>query len=253
MIKTFFNDAWYGEINRYQTYLSENNEETTLARLLCQFQHGDFSEKQSLVDLVQMTKDPLLRKVGLRLFISIASHKDFSLLGLLFDETNEKEVENLCYFAESGMSLQCIPYLLALLEIWEGTMQGEVICYTIGYMIKYLPAQDNACSLKQVSMACEKFISTHNPESYYYSGKEAFIGDLSKSFLTSVMYYKTNSKPYIADDVPSILSVNTGIKCSIEHGCIIDDNKLQEAMMYVQSMANGNWKHGCKYFYGHVV
>ena len=53
--------------------------------------------------------------------------------------------------------------------------------------------------------------------------------------------------------IPSILSIWSGVKCHVQYGAIITDEKYRGLMLYIDSLTKKEWKIGEKYFYEHLV
>lgn len=253
MIDEIFDDIWFGKINKFEVAEYSNCEMKQLVDVLSDFQHGNFDRISELPKISQMTSNDDVRRDTLRLFLSAANHDDFPLLIDMLDESSENDVVDFCYFAESSLSLQTIPYLLALFEVWEGTDIGEQVCQTVGYIINYMPAQDGDCSMEELETVCTQFLKEHDPNEYYYAGKKFFVGDLTKDLINEMMLCKSGAKPYFSNQLPSILSVVTGIKCPIQYGVEISDMVAEKVMRYVKVLSTKKWIPGCKYFYGNPI
>ena len=250
------NDIWFGEIGEHNSDGNLDPTEKKLLEILTAFQQGDFGQISELPMISCSTSNIDIRRFALRLFLSASNHNDISnivLLNNMLDEASESDVYDFCYYSESTLSLQTLPYLLALFETWEDTDAGELICQTIGYTIDYLPAQDGDCSLDELAYECKSFLSTHDQEKYYYAGNEFFVGNLTKQLVSEAMICRAKAKPYFSDQVPSILSIVTGIKCPVQGGTQITDTVLKQIMNYIKVLSSKEWIPGCKYFYGHII
>lgn len=253
MIDSIFNDVWFGKIGEYNSTEYSDSSVKKLLEILAAFQKGDFSQITELPKISQLSSNTDVRRFALRLFLSAASHNDMMLLSDMIDETSENDVNNFCYFSESSLSLQTLPYLLAMLETWEGTDLGEMVCQAIGYTIDYSSAQDGECSLDEVADECKLFLETHDPQKYYYAGTEFFVGDFTKQLVNEVMICKAQGKPYYSDQISSILSIATGIKCPVQPGIQITDLVSEKVMRYVKVVSAKKWILGYKYFYGNII
>lgn len=253
MDKIIFDDIWFGKAGEFNLVEYTDYPLKQLLEILSEFQHGKFERISELPKIIQTTSDSDIRRTTLRLFLSATSHQDIPLLANMLDETSEDDVNDFCYFAESSLSLHILPYLLALLETWEDTDIGEQICQTIGYIIDFLPAQDGYCSQDELAIECKKFLSTHNKENYFYAGNEFFVGNLTKELINEMMLCKSKAKPYFSDQLPSILSVVTGIRCPLQSGIQITDIVVERVMRYVKVLSTKKWLPGQKYFYGHPL
>lgn len=253
MIDNVFNDVWFGKIGEYNSAEYSDLAVKKLLIILAEFQQGNFAQISELPRISQSSSNNDIRKFALRLFLSAASHNDLMMLSDMIDETSENDVSDFCYFSESSLSLQTLPYLLAILETWEGTNVGKMVCQTIGYIIDFLPAQDGECSLDEVASECKMFLNTHDQEKYYYAGNEFFVGNLTKQLVNEAMMCKAQGKLYYSDQVPSILSIVTGIKCPVQPGIQITDVVIERIMRYIKVLSARKWMSGCKYFYGNII
>ena len=253
MINSILDDIWFGKIGEHNSDGHLDLTEQKLLEILTAFQQGNFGRISELPMISRSSSNSDIRRFALRLFLSASNHSDIALLNDMLDETSESDVNDFCYYSESSLSLQTLPYLLALFETWEGTDVGELVCQTIGYTIDSLPAQDGDCSLDELAYECKSFLSTHDQEKYYYAGNEFFVGSLTKQLVSEVMICRAKARPYFSDQVPSILSIVTGIKCPVRNGTQITDIVLKKIMHYINVLSSKNWIPGCKYFYGHIV
>lgn len=253
MMDSIFNDVWFGKIGEYTSVEYSDSSMKKLLEILAVFQKGDFSQITELPKISKSSSNTDVRRLALRLFLSAASHNDMILLSDMIDETSENDVNDFCYFSESSLSLQTLPYLLAMLETWEGTDVGEIVCQTIGYIIDCPSAQDGDCSPDEVADECKLFLDTHDPQKYYYAGSEFFIGNFTKQLLNEVMTCKAQGKPYYSGQISSILSIATGIKCPVQPGVQITDLVAEKVMRYVKIVSAKKWMPGCKYFYGNII
>lgn len=253
MKNNIFDDIWFGKIG--ESHLGEYTDSATkqLLKILAELQEGNFEQISELTKISQISQDSDIRRSALRLFLSAASHDDIPLLGNMLDETSEAVVNDFCYFAESSLSPQILPYLLAMFETWEGTDIGEQICQTIGYVINSLPAQDGYCSQDELVNECKQFLNTHDQKKYFYAGSEFFVGTLTKEMISEMMLCKSKSKPYFSNQLPSILSISTGIKCPLQAGIQITDIVVEKVMHYVKALSEKKWIPGRKYFYGNLI
>ena len=241
MMDSIFNDVWFGKIGEYTTVEYSDSSMKKLLEILAAFQKGDFSQITELPKISKSSSNTDVRRLALRLFLSAASHNDMILLSDMIDETSENDVNDFCYFSESSLSLQTLPYLLAMLETWEGTDVGEIVC------------QNGDCSPDGVADECKLFLDTHDPQKYYYAGSEFFIGNFTKQLLNEVMTCKAQGKPYYSGQISSILSIATGIKCPVQPGVQITDLVAEKVMRYVKIVSAKKWMPGCKYFYGNII
>ena len=252
MITDLIKGIWFGE--REESLYDECNstEQNKLLNYLKEFKQGDFSKKLEFFDFFTQSTDSKVYNLGIRIFLYIANHQDFSYIQPFLAECDEKEIRIFLAFVEESLSYQSIPYLLALMDEWEETDVGEEVAQVINDMICDND-DDVECGIDSMVELGNKFIefSEKNDLSrYYYSGEEFFVGDLTKTLITDVFICKSQNKPFYYSQISSILSNSTGILCPIANKTVIDDKKIRELMEYVEKVASLNLERGCKYFYG---
>lgn len=253
MITDLIKGIWFGE-SEESLYDESNSVEQNklLDYYLKEFKQGDFSKKLEFIDFFTQTGDSKVYNLGIRIFLSIAKHEDFSYIQEFLLECDEEELRIFLAFVEESLSYQSIPYLLALMDVWEETYVGEEIAQVISDMI-YDNNDDVEYGVYSVVELENKFIEfseMNDLNRYYYSGEEFFVGDLTKTLISDAFICKSNRKPFYYSQISSILSNSTGILCPISTGTIIDEKKINELMEYVEKVAGLKLEKGCKYFYG---
>lgn len=254
VVENLIKDIWYGDINQkdYES-LSIQDEEKELLKILAQLKIGDFSKKDQLINLIINSNDKNILNLGIRVFLSVSSSEDFLKIEKYLSEADEREVRVFTAFVEDSLSYEIIPLLLGLLSIWEETEVEIIISQTIGRMIDYTKARYELCSEDELGDAFVTFCEDKDLTKYYLKGKEFFIGDLTKELIEKVMIAKNQNAQFKNNIIPSMLSINSGIKCPVSYNTVINDDKVREVFTYVKTLAQMNWEKGCKYFYGHKV
>lgn len=191
--------------------------------------------------------------LGMRLFMAIASHKDFKLLEDFFSECEEDELRVFLAYVEESLSLQVIPYLLTLFEEWKETSVGDDIARCICGMLGQRYIDGEAYDLEQLGDFFVDFANGHNLEKYYYNGEEFFSGNLSKLVVRVAINCKNNNMQFYTEQAPFILSNSFGFKCPVFYEVEIDDNKISELYDYVNTLSTVDQEKGEKYFYRHKV
>ena len=133
MLEQLMDKFWFENVG--ENYLEGDMEEKRFLEYLKQFQQGDFSKKEQFVEMFLNSSEDEIFILGMRLFMAIASHKDFELLEEFMSECDEEELRVFLAYVEESLSLQVIPYLLALYEDWEGTDVGDDIARSICGML----------------------------------------------------------------------------------------------------------------------
>lgn len=252
MITDLIKEIWFGEREESLYDASNSIEQNKLLDYLKEFKQGDFSKKLQFIDFFTQSSDSKVYNLGIRIFLSIANHEDFSYIQEFLVECNEEEIRIFLAFVEESLSYQSIPYLLALMDEWEETDVGEKVAQVINDMI-YDNDDDVECGINSVVEVENKFIEFSQKKDlnrYYYSGEEFFVGDLTKTLISDAFICKSNNKPFYYSQISSILSNSTGILCPISTRTVIDDKKINELMDYVKKLADLKLERGCKYFYG---
>lgn len=252
MITDLIKEIWFGEREESLYDASNSIEQNKLLDYLKEFKQGDFSRKLQFIDFFTQSSDSKVYNLGIRIFLSIANHEDFSYIQEFLVECNEEEIRIFLAFVEESLSYQSIPYLLALMDEWEETDVGEKVAQVINDMI-YDNDDDVECGINSVVEVENKFIEFSQKKDlnrYYYSGEEFFVGDLTKTLISDAFICKSNNKPFYYSQISSILSNSTGILCPISTRTVIDDKKINELMDYVKKLADLKLERGCKYFYG---
>lgn len=250
MITDLIKGIWFGE--REESFYDESNsiEQNKLLDYLKDFKQGDFSKKLEFIDFFTQTNDSKVYNLGIRIFLCIANHQDFSYIQQFLAECDEKELRIFLAFVEESLSYQSIPYLLALMEEWEETDVEEEIAQVIIDMIYDDDVECGIISMVELGNKFIEFSEKNDLNKYYYSGEEFFVGDLTKTLINDAFICKSQNKPFYYSQISSILSNSTGILCPISNRTIIDDKKINELMEYVEKVASLNLERGCKYFYG---
>ena len=87
---------------------------------IAEFQNGNFQNKNEFIDCFVKS----VSVDGCRTFAAVCGHKDFELLNDFFASGDEESLYVFLAYVKESLSLQVIPYLLALLEKWEETDLG---------------------------------------------------------------------------------------------------------------------------------
>lgn len=259
-LESMVKDIWYGEIPKgtIQTVKSQLKNATTeeeCFRLINELlKLGDFSVKELLVQLMNSTQDEVILNLCTRLFCSIAIHDDLLDTNKLrfLSNASEDGIHTFVASAEDTLSYNVIPYLLALLEEWEDTFVEETIRNTLTLM---LGVNDDyyELSIKELGEIYLESIKNNDTTKYYYHNNLAFPGNLVKELIPRVMISLREKNVFDMITIPSILSIWSGIKCPVQYGMVIDDQKYRELISYIDLLTKKEWKIGKKYFYGHLV
>ncbi|MFI8709446.1 Imm47 family immunity protein [Bacillus sp. NPDC077411] len=259
-LENMVKDIWYGEIpnDTIQTLKSQLKNATTeeeCFRLINELlKLGDFSVKELLVQLMNSTQNEVILNLCISLFCSIATHDDLLDTSKLKFLSNASEDSVHTFVASAGdtLSYNVIPYLLALLEEWEETFIEKAIRNTLTLM---LGVSDDyyELSMEEFREIYSESIKNNDITKYYYHNNLSFPGNLVKELIPRVMISLREKNTFNVITIPSILSIWSGIKCPVQYGIVIDDQKYREWMSYIDALTKREWKVGEKYFYGHLV
>lgn len=254
MLNLLINDFWFDNAEIFKEKIETmSEEEKELLKYIIKFQKGDFSEKEKFVNFFVNNSERKIFVIGMRLFMAIANHEDFSLLNDFFEERDEEDLRVFLAFVEESMSMQAVPYLLALFEDWEETLVGDDIARCICEMTGKEYCQDQVYTIQQLGEYFIEFSNQNDMDYYYYSGIMLFLGDLTKKTIIFAMDCKQRKKPYYADQISSVLSNSVGKKCPVSYGVEITDEIVEELYSYVKSISVMNIEKGSKYFYNHKI
>ncbi|WP_242218405.1 Imm47 family immunity protein [Bacillus cereus group sp. BfR-BA-01380] len=253
-------DIWYGEISndKIENLKSKLKDVTTEKECFLFINEllklGDFSVKGLLIQLMNSTQDEVILNLCTRLFCSIATHDDLLETNNLnfLSSASEDGVHTFAASAGETLSYHVVPYLLTLLEEWEDTFVEKTIRNELAWMLG-IKDEYYELSIEELGEICSEFVKNNDMKEYYYHNRLSFSGDLVKELMPRVMISLREKTTFDIDTIPSTLSIWSGIKCPIQYGTIITDEKYRELMLYIDSLTKKEWKIGEKYFYGHLV
>lgn len=253
IVENILNNFWFEKINSEVIETNQEDEVNQLLKYIYEFQQGNFGCKDEFAEFFLNASDDDVFIVGMRLFMAIANHKDFGLLEKFLEESEEDEIRVFLAYVYESLSLQAIPYLLALHEEWEETEVGEDIARTICSMLGVRYNADEICDTEDLADIYMDFAKDHDLHKYYYDGEEFFSGNLTKLIIRVATDCKNRNISFYTDQPSSILSNSFGVMCPISYGTIIDDDKIKEVYDYVTKISVIQQEKGVKYFYGHEV
>ncbi|WP_026592351.1 Imm47 family immunity protein [Bacillus sp. UNC437CL72CviS29] len=256
------NDIWYGdvldenEIVKAKELLTQVTSEKDCVLLINELlKVGDFSVKKLLIELLNFTDEENVLNLCIRLFCSIATHKDLLEVNN-FNFLSDASEDTVWTFASGSldvMSYNVIPFLLALLEEWEDTNVGEVIRNSLEIYLKYERLLGENASVEEIGEHYIKVNEEINPKDYYYFRKLVFPGDLAKELIEVAIISLNTGKVLGIDMSPTLLSTWSGIKCPVSYKDVVDETKYQKIIAYVKTLSDMEWQAGRKYFYGMLI
>lgn len=251
MLNSILNDFWFKPIDTYE--ITENEENDKMIGYIKEFQQGEFQRKAEFVDFFLNASDDNILVIGMRLFMAIASHEDFELLEEFLSEGEEDELYTFLAFVEESLSLQVIPYLLALYETWEDTEVGDDIAMHICNMLGVTYHEEETYDVEQLGNIFVEFSNNHDLNQYYYDGELFYTGEMTKKIIQIAMECHNSEMEFYTDELSSILSNTCGKECPVAYGITVNDSKIKEILDYVSDVSKFACGKGEKYFYGNKI
>ncbi|WP_432665079.1 Imm47 family immunity protein [Wukongibacter baidiensis] len=253
---------WYGEtpnnISKEELWSKINNENDEKRKLLAVIdllKLGDFSAKQLLVKIMNESNDDSVINLCIRVFCSIASHRDISNnenLKMLLD-SDDDAVNVFVTYSKQALSYEVVPYLLSLLEEWEDTYVETTIRDALQDILNYQESISESASDDEIRTFFINKREKVDAEKYYYKGELAFPGALTKRLLDLTVLSRKCGTELKEILIPTILSIWSGIESPVQYYTIVDDETMKKVFEYVKKLSKMNWEKGCKYFYGHKI
>lgn len=240
---------WFGE-KAERVFENPSEEERIIDDYLLQFKNGNFQNKREFIDSFLHCNDPEAFLMGIRIFVAVCTHKDFDALTDFFALCDEKPLLTFLAYVKETLSLQVIPYLLAVLETWLETDVGIEIHRNLLEMLGQFSDEEYA-DVEECGQAFLGFSSTNDLQKYYYRGEPVNYGNLTKSLIMIAMSCKSKNRPFYASVICDVLSNSFGIQCPIASGEMVTDDKAKDLFAFVERIAQMKPEQGAKYFYGH--
>ena len=251
MLNSILNDFWFKPIDTCE--ITGNDETDKMISYIKEFQNGDFQRKEEFVDFFLNASDDNILVIGMRLFMAIASHEDFELLEEFLSESEEDELYVFLAFVEEALSLQVLPYLLALYETWEDTEVGDDIAMHICNMLGVTYHEEENYDVEQLGRLFIEFANNHDLNQYYYDGEPFYTGEMTKKIIQIAMECRQREGEFYTDELSSIISNTCGKECPVAYGIVVSDSKIKEILDYVSDVSKFECGKGEKYFYGNKV
>jgi len=252
--------VWYGKPWRQEDHdellsvLDSEVEEKVRVHALCELlKLGEFSVKPQLVEILTRSNNRDIRSFACRLLCSVAEHNDISCFADFLSSADEPDVKTFVIFSADTLSLQTLPYLLGLLEEWQGTELGESIKHSMQLLFPVSERPVAELSLSDFGAAYEGLAGQVSLETYYLYGKPVFPGALTQELISMSATARREKRGLMLTDVPTLLSVWSGMECPVDYATIVDDQAFGLVLDYVKQIAAMSWEMGRKYFYGRSV
>lgn len=194
--QNLMNGIWYGEISGNtcadikERILRASTEQEVLFYLIELFKLGDFSQKPLLIQLMNHTEDRAVLNHCIRVFCSIATHEDLrdpDHLRFLASVPADM-VHTFASAVVTSLSLEAVPYLLALLEDWDEVPEtSTVLREAIDAFIDYEEPLGLGASIEEIGHYYWKYYDACDTKKYYFNQKLAFPGNLTKKLIERVL------------------------------------------------------------------
>lgn len=257
-VHDLYESFWIKEIQHNDEQY--DTDEYWLIEYLAAFQKGDFSRKADFAALFTKSGDREVFCVGMRIFMAVCSHDDFELLMDFFENPDDYyDIRAFLVSVTESLSYQSIPYLLALHDLWADTVIAAEIAFILNGMLHFAPPDGlyegkyGEYATEQIGEAFMAFGEEYDLNSYYYDGKEVFLGDLTKLLMGTAIYCMRNNKLFYSTEILSILSDSTGMACPVKTDEYVDEEQIGAILKYIDQLPKERYQRGCKYFYGHLI
>lgn len=256
------NSIWFGEkttldkLEIKEKILNSVTEKEVLFNLIELFKTGDFTQKTLLFQLMNQTRNESVLNLCIRMFLAVATHDDLRNSNNLrfLSEVNEETVNTFASAAITSLSLDIIPYLLALLEEWDEISDTAIIIRdSIDSFINFEEQIGEEATIDEIGNFYFNYCEEMDTESYYFQQNLAFPGDLAKKLIQRVLIAANNEEPLKMELIPSLLSIWSGEKVPADYNTVINANNYKDFIDYIDRLSSENWEKGQKYFYGYKL
>ncbi|KAB2494531.1 hypothetical protein F8155_08130 [Priestia endophytica] len=231
------------------------SEEECLISLIQLFKSGDFSLKHTLIHLMNSTKDEKILNLCTHVFCSVCTHEDLRKVENLnfLSRVSEGNAYVFASCARETLSPEVVPYLLALLEEWDDTIVEEVIRDSLDGIMDYTEKLNWNATVDEIGSYYMEWMNTLLPTFYYYNREPVFPGNLTQSLVQRAFTAREQDTQINMESIPILLSVWSGTKCPVQYETLMDEEVFQQLTDYIDTLLEGSWERGRKYFYGHIV
>lgn len=229
------------------------NEKQVYLQFLSRFKKGNFSNKKKFVDFFSTASDWNIYVLGIRLFMAICSHSDMEMLVSFLSRCSDEQLRVFLAYVPESLTIQAIPFLLALYEDRKGACIRQDIARCIYEILGCKYDEKRSYDINELGDLCISFLQVKDPSKYYFKGKTYFTGDMTKEIISMVIYCRAKSLKFLSDQIPSILSHETGIMCPIRQNTDINSDAISQIYGYVNVIAKQQHIRGSKYFYNHII
>lgn len=231
-------------------------EKEILLQHLSKFKNGDFSNKTDFVNFFTKSTDLEIYTAGMAFFMAVCSHEDLDLLIPTLNECNEAQSYAFLDYVESSLSVQTVPFLLALWEReWEDNNIKQDIALHICSLLGEKYQKEIHYDIDKLKALFVSFSKNNDLSQYYYKGKIFHPGNITKEMYRDIIMTLNylDFKKYIGFIQPVILSNVTGVQCPVQCGTDINENTPEQLTNYINNIAQRGYVYGAKYFFGHKI
>jgi hypothetical protein len=252
----FGSPVWFGDATTelqavVEQQLAAAKDEISRLRLAIEaLTIGGMIGKAILVDLMLQSDDQDVRDLSCRTICSVCTHEDVGVFERFLANGTEDDIETFVLYSVQSLSPRVIPYLLALLEAYEGTAIAEKIVFSLGSLF---PIEASNIEIDRLQDWYASINAQIVPDAYYLSGKMAHPGVLTKDLITRTSEARSQRASLGLMEIPTLLSIWSGVACPVTYSTVIDDDRVKEVLEYVKTLAAMQWERGAKYFYGRRI
>ena len=224
-----------------------------LELLLGDLKKGEFAAVEKLVPLLE-SDDYDVRQYACQLFAHVCNHEQVrELKRALVCAESEFEIERAILRLGETLSLQAMPIILAFRNDIGDSEVDEYIYDVLETVLGNRARQVLRLDDPWVMERYRDFAAQFDPHAYLYGGKPVFVGDVTKEVIVAAQGSLVEQRPVVLGVQPQLLSNFSGIACPVRYGDLVTEERMQDVIGYVKTLASERWMIGRKYFYGHVI
>lgn len=217
-----------------------------------EFKNGNFQNKKEFAKCFLNNDDKQVFISGCQTFAAICTHEDFELLNDFFASADEEHLQVFLTYVSESLSLQSIPYLLALMEKWGNTEIGIMIHRIIMDMLGK-PCDVVKADVEECGREFAEFSKTHDLQQYYFKGQVINYGEFTKKLILIAMSCKNANQPFFGGEISNLFTISFGVECPVKDGEMVADEKVAQIFAFVKRIADINPKPGTKYYLGKKI
>ncbi|WP_143277783.1 Imm47 family immunity protein [Bordetella genomosp. 10] len=246
--------VWFGPLSESSNLALETHDsaKTRLEKLCARMKSGDFSARPQLEQLILSSEETAVVRQAIRLYCFTCRHKNVEFIGRAIEKMSHDDVSTWVSSAPDTLSPEIVPYLFALLGKHSDTSVIDDVLASLYRLFpsKFSESDDNLSALAQRFNA---FGMGRVQSAYYYQDALSHPGALCKTLITTTAEVSSKGIEFPLANIPTILSIWSGIECPVSYGQKLDNEALPKVMNYVRLLSEMQWHEGSKYFYRHEV